>query len=295
MKKALVLFLALLFILPLMPAEAASKKEPKLILLPMQVGDVAGPFEGEGTWEAQHADIASVTADGKITALKDGYTLVLLKNKKDEVIVRCEVKVGSLPTPPEIQQAIDLAIEDWKEANNEAFPKYNLYTKWVNPGAKNGFGWCGAFVGYQFDEVGVTMDKEYRAKSAPPLKDGSPFVVRQASQTKLFEGFQSRNRLSNIPQPGYIVIYGKRGSTPYTHVALVTAVQEMGEGVYMLDTVEGNLNSRIRRYRYLYDSLAQRKERNILEIPVDMQNDPDNYMYKYVDNFFVNTFGQTWY
>ena len=187
------------------------------------------------------------------------------------------------------------AIVSAAAADNAAFPKYNLYTQWFNPAAKSGFGWCGAFVGIHFEEVGVEMNKEYRAKNAPPLADGSLFAVRQASQTKLFEGFQSRNRLSNIPQTGYYIIYGRKGSTPYTHVGLITAVQEMGDGVYLLETVEGNLGSRIKRFSYLYDSLAERKDRNIKPIPSDMQTQPDIFNYDYVDNFYINVFGQTWY
>ncbi len=253
------------------------------------------PIEGEGTWHSEHPDIATVSENGIITTHQEGYTLVLCTGKKGNVVTRCEVKVGNKPAPPEAQKVIDLAIADWAAADGAALPKYNKYTQWYNPAAKNGFGWCGAFVGYHYNEVGVTMDKEFRAKNAPPLPDGSLFVVRQASQTKLFEGFESRNRLSNIPQPGYYIIYGRKGSTPYTHVGLVTSVTEMGEGIYMLETVEGNLNSRIKRYCYLYDSLAERKERNIKSLPEDMQVNQDVFNYKYVDNFYINVFGQTWY
>ncbi len=295
MKRILAALLALLFILPLPHGQAAGKKPPKLVMFTLKPGDVTAAVEGEGTWESGHPDIATVTRDGAITAISEGYTLILLTNIKGEVTVRCEVKVGDKPVPEEIQQVISLALQDWEEAKGEAFPRYNLYTKWFNPSARSGFGWCGAFIGYQFDEADVEMDPEYRQKSAPPIADGSPFAVRQASQTKLFEGFQSRNRLSSIPQPGYYAVYGRRGSTPYTHVGLVTAVQDMGEGVYLLETVEGNLNSRIKRFQYLYDSLAQRKERNIRSVPKEMQTQPDVFNYTYVKDFYLNTFGQTWY
>ena len=295
MKRLATALAALLLVLALLPASAASKRPPSLHLLIMQEGEASQAFGAEGTWESEHEDIATVTQDGVITAVAEGYTLVLCRNKKDEVIIRCEVQVGEKPVPEEITQVIDRAIAEWAEANNQALPKYNKYTQWFNPHAKNGFGWCGAFVGFQFSEVGIEMDKEYRAKSAPPLKDGSLFAVRQASQTKLFEGFQSRNRLSNIPRPGYYINYGRRGSTPYTHVALVAAVQPLGEGKYILDTVEGNLNARIRRYQYIYDSQAERKERNITPVPKDMQTHPDTYLYDYVDQFYINVFGQTWY
>ncbi|MGI6690887.1 MAG: Ig-like domain-containing protein [Christensenellales bacterium] len=294
MKRIILMLSILLLAMPLMPAQAAGKREPKLVLLTMQPGD-SQAIDGDGAWESQHPDIATVSPEGMITAMAEGYTLVLCKNKKNNIIVRCEVQVGSKETPAEIQQAIDLAIADWEKAGGTAFPKYNIYTQWYNPAAKNGFGWCGAFVGYHFDAAGVEMNKEFRAKNAPPLTDGTPFAVRQASQTKLFEGFQSRNRLTNIPQPGYYIIYGRKGSTPYTHVGLITAVQPMDNGVYMLDTVEGNLNNRIKRYRYLYDSLADKKTRNISAIPPELQTEPDHFNYSYVDIFYINVFGQTWY
>ena len=295
MKKLCILMALMLMILSLSPVQAASKKVPKLVLLPIQVGESSQAVEGSGTWESEHPDIATVTKEGVITAVAEGYTLVLNKNKKGDVLVRCEVKVGNKKAPALITQVIDLALADWAEAAGKPFPRYNKYTQWFNPGAKKGFGWCGAFVSFHFDEAGVEMNKEYRAKNAPPLPDGSVFSVRQASQTKLFEGFQSRNRLSNIPQVGYYVIYGRRGSTPYTHVGLITAVTEQGNGVYQIDTVEGNINARIYRYSYLYDSLADKKDRNIKSVPKELQTQPDVFNYTYVKDFYVNVFGQTWY
>lgn len=295
MKKLLIFLLIAVFLLSLLTGLAAGKKEPQLILLPMQVGEISQAIQGEGTWRSEHPDIATVSDSGVITALAEGYTLVLLSNRKNEVTIRCEVQVGETPIPEEITRVIESALADWAEADGKPLPRYNEYTKWFNPAAKDGFGWCGAFVGLHFDTVGIEMNKEYRAKKAPPLPDGSLFAVRQASQTKLYEGFQSRNRLSNLPRPGYYIIYGKKGSTPYTHVGLVTTVQDMGEGVYLLETVEGNLGSRIKRFSYLYDSLAERKDRNIKPIPAELQTRPDEFNYEYVKDFYINVFGQTWY
>ncbi len=295
MKRFLVWLLVLALLGGAVPAGAASKRAPKLALLVMQAGEVSQAVPGEGTWESQHTDIATVTADGIITAVAEGYTLVLCTNKKGDVVVRAEVKVGEKPVPAEIETAIDTAIDEWTAANGEAFPRFNKYTEWYNPAAYKGFGWCGAFVGFAMDAAGIEMDKEFRAKSAPPIADGRLFTVRQASQTKLWEGFESRNRLSHIPERGYYIIYGRKGSTPYTHVGLVTQVTPMGDGVYLLETVEGNLNNRIKRYSYLYDSLAERKDRNIQPIPQEMQTRPDLFNYQYVDNFYLNVFGQTWY
>ena len=295
MKKTAALLLALLLVLALQPTQAASRREPQLTLLMMQPGGTA-QLDGEGlTWHSKHEEVAAVSQEGLVTALNAGYTLIQGLNAKGEVSLRCEVQVGESPVPEQVQEVIDQAILAWEQADHAAFPKYNLYTQWFNPAARNGFGWCGAFVGYFYDEAGVEMNPEYRASKAPPLADGALFAVRQASQTKLFEGFESRDRLSHIPRPGYYIIYGRRGSTPYTHVGLVTQVAYRGDGVYLLETVEGNLNARIRRYRYLYDSLAQRKDRNISALPQEEQTQPELFRYQYVDNFYINVFGQTWY
>lgn len=295
MKRILAFILVILLLLPMTSSLAASKKDPKLVLLQLEVGGVSAPIEGKGNWASEHPDIATVTQDGVITAVSEGYTLVLLTSDKGNVTVRAEVQVGHKPVPEEIDRVIETAIADWETAGGETLPRYNQYTQWYNPAAKKGFGWCGAFVGLQFELAGIEMNPEYRASKAPPIENGELFAVRQASQTKLFEGFQSRNRLSNLPRPGYYIIYGKKGSTPYTHVGLITKVEEQGNGVFLLETVEGNLGSRIKRFSYLYDSLAERKDRNIKSIPEELQTNPEVFNYTYVKEFYINVFGQTWY
>lgn len=270
-------------------------KPPVTYLYALLPGEVTPPIEKDGTWVSEHPDIAAVSSNGVITALKEGYTLVLCKDKDGAPVARAEIKVGSKAPPDSILKAIEFALEDWIDASGRVFEKKNVYTLWHNPAAKNGFGWCGAFVGYQFFRAGVPMDKAYRQKDAPPLADGSPFAVSQASQTKLYEGFVSRNRISGIPQTGYYIVYGRKGSTPYTHIGLVTRVEEMGEGRYLLETVEGNLSNRIKRFSYVYDSMAERKENNISPIPENRRTQPETFFYEYVDNFYLNAFGQTWY
>lgn len=272
----------------------AKGKEPKTFLYEMAIGDISAPHEGRGEWVSEHPDIAAVDKNGVISALSEGYTLVLLKNKS-KIIVRCEVKVGDKQTPKEIEDAVNHAIEEWKTANGEAFPRFNKYTKWYRESAYKGFGWCGAFVGYNLAPFGIEMNEKYRGKDIKPIMDGRLFAVRQASQTRLFEGFKNYNRISKIPQEGYYIIYGKKGSTPYTHVGLVSKSTYIGEGKYVLETVEGNLNNRIRRYAYLYDSLAKNKEKNIKKLPEELRPEGDGFIFDYVSNFYITVFGQTWY
>ncbi|MGI6214645.1 MAG: Ig-like domain-containing protein [Christensenellales bacterium] len=284
----------MLIIIPI--ANAELEVPPRPIILEMVPNQCTTPIEANGTWSSKHQDVATVTQDGVITALKNGYALIECTNDKGKVVMRAEVQVGPVPEPPEnISQGIKAAIYEWQAAANEPFPRFNKFTKWYNPDAYKGFGWCGAFVGYNLENAGVPMTKEFRKKDAPPLKDGSPFAVRQASQTKLFEGFLNRDRLSSIPRAGYYIIYGRKGSTPYTHIGLVTSATSLGDGRFVLETVEGNLNSRIRRYNYIYNALADKKNNNIASLPESERTQGDIFMYDYVDNFYINCFGQTWY
>ncbi len=298
-KNVLYFFTAAFILCALIAAPGAMAEleiPPRPVILEMVQGQRTTPIPANGAWKSKRPDVAQVTQDGVITALQNGYALIECVNDKNKVVMRAEVQVGPVPAPPEnISRGIEAAVAEWQAAANEPFPRFNKFTEWYNPKAYKGFGWCGAFVGYNLENAGVPMTKEFRKKDAPPLKDGSPFAVRQASQTKLFEGFLNRDRLSSMPRAGYYIIYGRKGSTPYTHIGLVTSASSLGDGRFVLETVEGNLNSRIRRYSYIYNALADKKENNITSLPEDKRTQGDTFMYDYVDNFYINCFGQTWY
>lgn len=70
-----------------------------------------------------------------------------------------------------------------------------------------------------------------------------------------------------VPKPGYLVIYGVRSSTPYTHVAIVESVRDLGGGLYELTTIEGNLNSTVRRINYRYKREPQAQIYNMSVVP----------------------------
>ena len=97
-----------------------------------------------------------------------------------------------------------------------------------------------------------------------------------------------------VPKPGYLVIYGVRASTPYTHVAIVESVKEMGDGVYELTTIEGNLNSTVRRINYRYDATPKRQYYNMSAVPEDEITE-ENCQYKLQkDDWYVTGFCATW-
>ena len=133
-----------------------------------------------------------------------------------------------------------------------------------------------------------------------PLGSGEPHGVREAAVPKLDTGFANMERITNIPRPGYLVIYGRRETSKqaayaFVHVGLVTDVIDRGGGVYEVRTVEGNLSSRIKRFCYLYDANDTTKH-NMSSLPAEEQTEPKVYQYTpQQDTWYVTEFCQTWY
>lgn len=296
MKKTISLIMVLLMLFSAF-SSLALEKEPKLQgLYELNVGDeIEAP---KGKWESENESVAVLDKKGVVKAVAEGYTRLVQRDKKGKVNAVCELSVGKRETPDEVLLAIESARKEWEEAGGKPLKRYNKYTKWYRENAYKGFGWCGAFVGFNLELGGVKMDERYRNTKKDPIepkKDGALFAVRQASQTRLYEGFLNFNRITHIPRPGYYVIYGRKGSTPYTHIGLVASLNYMGDGKYAVETIEGNVGGRIKRFAYLYDSLEKKKERNIKKLPVDVRQYDEGVLYDYVDNFYLNCFGQTWY
>lgn len=288
----------LLLLLVCCSAEASAKKpkEIKPLLLTLQKGESHQVAEApKGQWASQNEEVASVTADGQITAQADGFTKITCTDEGGTLRSLCEVKVGQTETPAAIRKAVDTAIEQWQLADGARFERFNQYTKWYRPTAHLGFGWCGAFVSFNFDAAGIPMEETFKQKDISPLPNGDPFAVRQAAVPKLYEGFLYRNRIAHLPEEGYYVIYGKKSSTPFIHVGLVTRVVPLENGQYLLETVEGNMGSRIKRFSYVYDSLAKKAENNLRRLPKEQQTQTDVFDYQYVQDFYIYAFGQTWY
>ena len=97
-----------------------------------------------------------------------------------------------------------------------------------------------------------------------------------------------------VPKPGYLVIYGVRSSTPYTHVAIVESVRDLGGGLYELTTIEGNLNSTVRRINYRYNANPKRKYYNMSVVP-ENEITQENCQYTLQkDDWYVTGFCATW-
>lgn len=169
--------------------------------------------------------------------------------------------------PPEmIRQVLNLAYAEWEDLNGKTLKRVNKYTEWRGKGI--GFGWCGGYVTWCMLQVDVPMEELQKMEEGPV---GGIFHVKEASVGKLLRGYQMMNRSTNIPQPGFLLVYGC-GYNKTIHVALVYDVQELGNGRYRITTLEGNMANRVKMYVHDYDmnvtvDTNSKKSTNLSAIP----------------------------
>ncbi|MBQ7052475.1 MAG: CHAP domain-containing protein [Clostridia bacterium] len=178
----------------------------------------------------------------------------------------------------------------------EKLPKANEYTKWYYED-KREIGWCSVFQIYCAYHSGMQLTKYKQEEMHPADACISAMEGRVGNVYYVFEEqgrWQQADKMEAIPKPGYIIIYGVRSSTPYTHVGIVESVRELGDGRYELTTIEGNVNSTIKRMNYIYDATPKKKYHNMSVIPEE-EITRENCQYTLQkDSWYVTGFGATW-
>ena len=294
--KRLISFLLICALLPL-PALAREALPREVTLAAGETLEFDLPFEGY--WDSDAPDVAE-GAGNMITAYQEGWALLSLTSPEgDEWSVEVQVTAPEDAVPPLIRSVIDIALNEWQEAGGKSFPrsgnskpsKDNKYTKWWGYDV----GWCGVFIAYCMEKAGVPMAQEGQEKKLKPLGNGDPYSIRVGGVGRYHEAFTHMDRVTNIPRPGYLVIYNWRDTGSYIHIGMVTDVIDRGDGIYQIFTVEGNVSSRIKRFSYLYDS-NNTKQRNMSVLPAEEQTDPATYTYTlHQKTVYILEFCQTWY
>ena len=153
--------------------------------------------------------------------------------------------------PAEIRNILDIAYEQLVETDGKNLKELNKFTKWRN---NYPYGWCGGFITWCMLEAGIPMEEKNK------ITDGEVdglFHVKEAGVGKLYEGYAKLNRITRVPQKGFIAVYGNEGSggsTPYYHVGLVYDVEQLSDGIYRITTIEGNVKGHtVRMYTRDYD------------------------------------------
>ena len=197
--------------------------------------------------------------------------------------------------PLEARNFVLTARAEFEKHPFEKLPKANEYTKWFYQD-KREIGWCSVFQLYCAYHSGVQL---IRYKQDVTVAPDEVISAMEGRVGNVYFAFEEHGRWLDgtegaVPKPGYLVIYGVRSSTPYTHVAIVESVTEIGDGVYELTTVEGNLGSTIRRMNYRYDATPKRKYHNMSVVP-EAEITRENCQYKLQNTeWYVTGFCATW-
>ena len=177
----------------------------------------------------------------------------------------------------------------------EKLPKANEYTQWFYQD-KREIGWCSVFQIYCAYHSGAQL---FRLKQGIEIGEDEVVSAMEGRVGNVYLAFEEQGRWLDgtqeaVPKPGYLVIYGVRGSTPYTHVAIVESVEELGDGMYELTTVEGNLNSTIKRINYRYNATPKQKYHNMSVVP-EGEITRENCQYTLQNNsWYITGFCATW-
>lgn len=192
--------------------------------------------------------------------------------------------------PQQIVEMIRIAQAEVVAANKQALPRNNKYSIWYFNDQRK-IGWCACFVSWCANEAGLPLMKK---KGAELLPDDAVFATNEAAVGNTYVTYETAGRITDIPRPGYQVIYGVIGSTPYTHVGMVESVKDLGDGVYELTTLEGNVGSTCKRYAYRYVLHPMQAHKNFVTIPADQQTRDDAQYKRHKENWYITGFGQTW-
>ena len=191
--------------------------------------------------------------------------------------------------PEKIQQVLDLAYQQWEEVDAQNLKQKNKFTLWRN---KYKFGWCGGFVTWCMLEADIPMEEKNK------IRDGEVeglFHVKEAGVGKLYTGYAKTNRITRVPQKGFIAVYGNEGSggsTPYYHVGLVYDVEKLSEGKYRLTTIEGDVvtpgddthkknGHTVRMFIRDYDMNAEKKLDDMPLVPEEERDREENALFSY--------------
>ena len=215
--------------------------------------------------------------------------------------------------PVKIEELLDLAYAELVETNGANLKMKNKYTKWRNNGE---YGWCGGFITWCMLELDIPQHEW-----AKTPKEEVPGIVhvKEAGVGKLVTGYTRMNRISYVPQKGFIVVFGnankkyvKTGATPLYHVGLVYDVVRLESGIYRITTIEGNISldftdadgkrhksgHTIRMYTRDYDPSADPKK-NLTLVPEEERDREESIIFSYGYTYknpsmYVNCFLMPW-
>jgi len=252
-----------------------------------------------GAFETSDPAIVTVDPSGLMTAVSAGEATVTYHAATGDE--RYAITVSADALPEKIKALIYVAKHEFYTDHRARLPKYNQYTKWYY-GKKKEVGWCAVFTIWCANASGNRLVDEADASA---VASGETVFFREGQVGNQYDGFTKLSRFTGVPRPGYLVIYGDlSNSYRTTHIGIVVDVQDQGDGVYRVTTVEGNMSNTVKSYCYLYDSKAdnhtvgvekgRRLQKNMSVLPEAEQTDPLEQYELHTDHWCVFGFGASW-
>ena len=231
--------------------------------------------------------------------------LLVLLLLLDIPVALAKGKATPTPQPPEvpaevlqeipatIRDVLDLAYSELVEVNGQELKKKNKYTKWRN---NYEFGWCGGFVTWCMLELGIPQDTW---QNTPKNEVQGLVHVKEAGQGKMYTGYEKMNRITMLPQKGFVVMYGntdsKYGASEFYHIGLVYDVELLPNGLYRITTIEGNVtlnfvdkegtkhkaSHTVRMYTRDYNPNAEKKKDDLTLVPEEERDQEESVIFSY--------------
>ena len=259
-------------VLPSMDGRAFATSDP-LVVTVDETGLMTGVAEGEAT----------------VTCVQDG------------VETTYAVTVSTNALPERAKAFVYVARREFLKNQRQHLPKANEYTIWYYRSKKE-VGWCSVFTIWCANASGTDPIDEEDAEGTP---EDAVVFFREGQVGNQYDGFHKLDRFVGVPRPGYVVIYANMKNTYlYTHIGIVTDTADLGNGLYRVTTVEGNMSNSVKCYTFIYDSnldnhalVADTRDalqRNMSVVPAQDQTDPLTQYELSTDSWTVFGFGATW-
>ena len=224
--------------------------------------------------------------------------LAAKKEKATPTPAPVEIQPEPADPPEQIQRVLDIAYEEWKTVNGKDQGVKNKYTTWFNNYNWGKNSWCAGFVTWCMLEADIPQDVQHEVRKYEEGTCPEPvFHVKGSAPKKMAPGYLHMHRTTEIPQKGFIVLYGE-GSNKYIHVGIVYDVELKSDGLYRLTCIEGAMKNTVRMFVYDYDVNAEKKK-NIVLVPQEERTEEESKIFTYGKHkkgaaWYVNCFLMPW-
>ena len=233
-----------------------------------------------------------------LVLLCSSSALAAKKEKATPTPAPVEIQPEPAEPPEQIQHMLDIAYNEWETVAGKDQGVKNKYTTWFNNYNWGRNSWCAGFVTWCMLEAGIPQEVQDDVRSLEEGVCPEPvFHVKGSAPKKMAPGYLHMHRTTEIPQKGFIVLYGE-GSNKYIHVGIVYDVQLKDDGLYRLTCIEGAMKNTVRMFVYDYDPKAEKKK-NIVLLPKEERTGEESKFFTYAQHkkgskWYVNCFLMPW-